>query len=462
VGDEHRIRDRSLWLDTCDDDLTPRPPLPGDTSADVAVVGGGFTGLWTALALREAAPDCRVIVLEAEVCGFGASGRNGGWCSALLPVPLDRLARAGGRDRTVAMQREMIATVHRVGDDLRRLGVDAHVAKGGTLVAATNPAHVGRLRRQLDELRRWGFGPPDNEWLRTSEAKAHVRAAGTIGGAWTPHCAAMHPGRAVRGLARAVEAAGAVIHEGTRVTAIEPGRARTPAGTVRADTVLRCTEGYTPGLDGHHRDLVPVYSLMIATEPLDDDTWLELGFARRETFSDGRHLLIYAQRTQDGRLALGGRGAPYHFGSRICDGFDRDERVADALRRTMWQLFPTTRDARVTHHWGGPLGVPRDWCPSVGLDRATGLGWAGGYVGDGVATTHLAGRTLADLVLGRDTELVTYPWVQHRSPRWEPEPLRWIGINAGRRLAATADRREARRLRASRGLDRILGRLTGH
>jgi glycine/D-amino acid oxidase-like deaminating enzyme len=262
-------------------------------------------------------------------------------------------------------------------------------------------------------------------------------------------------------VARAAEAAGVVIHEGTRVRSIEPGRVVTDAGTVRAELVLRCTEGYTPTLEGHRRDLIPVYSLMIATEPMDDATWAELGFAARETFSDGRRLLIYAQRTADGRLALGGRGAPYHFGSAVKDAYDRDQPVADHLREVMWELFPATRDARITHHWGGPLGISRDWTASVGLDHSTGLGWAGGYVGDGLATTHLAGRTLVDLVLRRDTELVTLPWVQHRSPLWEPEPLRWIGVNLGRSMAGAVDRREERTRRPARGLDRLLGLLTG-
>lgn len=461
MSEDRRTTSRSLWLETCGDDLTPRPALPGDVDVDVAVVGGGLTGLWTALGLREAAPDLRVTVLEAEVCGFGASGRNGGWCSALFPASLDQLARMADRDRAVALYREMIATVDHVGADLDRLGIDAHFAKGGTLVAATNPAHVGRLRAEVDELRRWGFGPPDNEWLGTVEAKARVRAVGTVGGHWTPNCAAVQPARMVRGVARAAEAAGAVVHEGTRVRSIEPGRVTTDAGTVRAEVVLRCTEGYTPTLDGQRRDLIPVYSLMIATEPMDDATWSELGFDGRETFSDGRKLLIYAQRTADGRLALGGRGAPYHFGSAVKDAYDRDQTVADHLREVMWELFPATRDARVTHHWGGPLGIARDWTASVGLDRSSGLGWAGGYVGDGLSTTHLAGRTLVDLVLRRDTELVTLPWVQHRSRPWEPEPLRWIGVNLGRSLAGAVDRREARTRRPARALSGLMDRLTG-
>ncbi|MFM7063018.1 MAG: NAD(P)/FAD-dependent oxidoreductase [Actinomycetes bacterium] len=456
-----RIRSRSLWLDTCDDDLTPRPALAGRVEADVVVVGGGMTGLWTSLYLREAAPDCRVVVLEAEVCGFGASGRNGGWCSALFPASLPALESMAGRDAAVAQWRAMASTVDQVLAELDRLHIDAHAAKGGTLTVATNRSHLGRLRHELEVHRAYGFGSEDLEWLEPSAMRRRIGTADCFGGLFTPHCAAVHPARLVRGLARAAEAAGAVLHERSRVVELGPGTVRTDGGTVVADTVLRCTEGYTPSLDGHRRDVLPLYSLMVATEPLDDDVWAQVGLAGRETFSDGRHLLVYGQRTADGRLAFGGRGAPYHWGSAVADRFDTDVAVHDALVATLHELFPVTRDARITHRWGGPLAVPRDWCASVHLDRPTGVGSAGGYVGDGVSTTHLAGRTLADLVLGHDTERTRLPWVGHTSPAWEPEPLRWLGVNVGRAAAAAADRRERRTGREATGWGKVLGLFTG-
>jgi glycine/D-amino acid oxidase-like deaminating enzyme len=234
------------------------------------------------------------------------------------------------------------------------------------------------------------------------------------------------------------------------VTRISSGRAETPYGVVRAPIVVRATEGYTARLPGLRRALAPVYSLMLATEPLPSSFWDRVGLARRETFNDHRHLIIYGQRTADDRIAFGGRGAPYHFGSAIRPSFDREPRVFAALRDVLVGLFPGVADAAVTHTWGGALGVPRDWFASVGLDRESGLAWAGGYVGDGVGASNLAGRTLADLVLGRDSDLVGLPWVQHRSRSWEPEPLRWIGINAGLRVMTTADDEERRTGRPSR------------
>ena len=461
-----RYRSRSLWLDTCGDDLSPRPSLPGDLHADVAIVGGGLTGLWTAWYLRRLDPTCRVVVLESEICGFGASGRNGGWCSALFPASLDQLASGAGRDAAIAQHRAMIDTVHEVGRVVDELGLDVGWAHGGTLSIATNPAHVPRLREQVAHDRAWGFDESDVRWLTGHEVRDRVRMA-TIdgappaGAAFTPHCAAVHPGRLVRGLAHAVEGAGTTIHEGSRAVELSPGRVRTDHGVVHAPVVLRCTEGYTPTLPDRAREVIPLYSLMVATEPLPEEAWEEIGLVDRETFTDGRHLLIYGQRTADGRFAFGGRGAPYHFGSAVRDGYDRDRSVFDALRATLHKLFPLTRDAAITHEWGGPLAVPRDWTASVRLDPTTGLGAAGGYVGDGVSTTNLAGRTLADLVCGVDSALVGLPWVGHRSPSWEPEPLRWIGVNAGRTVAEVADRVERRRRRPARAAERVMGWFTG-
>jgi glycine/D-amino acid oxidase-like deaminating enzyme len=454
-------RSLSLWHDTTDDDWAPRPSLPGDREVDVAVVGAGYTGLWTAYYLARADPSLRVAVLEQETAGFGASGRNGGWCSALFPASLAWLTRRYGRDAAVAQHRAMQATVDEIGRVVAADGIECSWQKGGTVGLARTPVQVQRAREEVDDVRRYGFGDEDLALLDAEQARQRLTATGVLGGTYTPHCAAIHPARLVRGLARAVESAGVTLWERTPVTAIEPGCATTPHGRVRAEVVVRATEGFTPALPGHRRDLAPVYSLMLATEPLPDEVWAQIGLRERETWNDLRHLVIYGQRTADGRMAFGGRGAPYHFGSRVRPEHDREPAVFAALRDVLVDAFPVLRDAAVTHTWGGSLGIARDWCASVGLDRSTGLAWAGGYVGDGVATTNLAGRTLADLVLERDTHLVHLPWVGHRSRRWEPEPLRWLGITAALRTMAAADAEEVRTGRPSRRAA-LLGRLLGH
>jgi glycine/D-amino acid oxidase-like deaminating enzyme len=466
AGDEVRRRRLSLWWDGLPEVPPTRPGLDGDLDVDVAIVGAGFTGLWTAHSLLAADRSLRVAVLEAEVAGFGASGRNGGWCSALFAASDARIARRYGTAAARAMRHAMQETVDVVGTTAAAEGIDCRYAKGGTLVAARNPAQVARAKEEIAQARRLGVGEDDLCWLGRPEAEARLGATGILGATYTPHCAAIDPARLARGLADAVERRGAALYEGTRVLAIEPAHGsgrpgvRTPAGRVRADVVVRAVEGWTATLPGQGRTLVPLYSLMIATEPLGSSFFANGRLARRETFSDHRNLIIYGQRTADDRLAFGGRGAPYHFASRVDPAFDKEPRVHRALRATLVELFPELTGVAVTHAWGGPLGVPRDWFSSVGFDRTSRLAWAGGYVGDGVSTTNLAGRTLADLITGRDSDLVRLPWVGHGWRPWEPEPLRWLGVNAGLWSARAADRGEDRG--GSSRLATLLRRIVGH
>ena len=440
----------SFWHDTVPDSLEPGPALDQDTEADVAIAGAGLTGMWTAYYLNQADPGLKIVLCEREIAGFGASGRNGGWCSALFPASLTKLERMAGRESAIAMYRAMQQTVDEVGKVAAEEGIDCHWAKGGTIQFARSPVQLQRAREEVHEARLFGFDDSDLRLLTASEAREYGRVTDLLGGVYTPHCAAIHPARLARGLAGVLRDRGVRIFEKTPVQRMEPGRLLTPRGTVTARHVIRATEGYTPQLPGSERAVVPVYSLVVATAPLPDEVIEQVGLATRPTFSDLRHLIIYGQRTADNRLVFGGRGAPYHFGSAIEPRFDRVPAVFSALRSTLGELFRGLEDVTITHTWGGPIGIARDWCASVGLDQATGMGWAGGYVGDGLSTTNLAGRTLADLVTGTDSELVRLPWVGHRSPPWEPEPLRWLGVNAGLRVMTWADRAETRTGRSSR------------
>jgi glycine/D-amino acid oxidase-like deaminating enzyme len=417
----------SFWLDSLGP-IEKRLPLAGDLDAEVAIAGGGYTGLWTAYYLAKADPSKRIVILDAEFCGFGASGRNGGWASGLFPVSEAKLARRFGPDAAAAMHRALGDTVDEVGRVTAAEGIDCDYAKGGTL----------SLVRSTVQLRR---AQGDPGFIGADEAKALCHATDVLGGVYSEHCAALHPAKLVRGLAETVERLGVTIHEGTRAEQIKTGQIKTTRGTVTAPTIVRALEGYTAGLAGHRRDIAPVYSLMIVTEPLPEEFWQRVGLARRETFTDERRLVIYGQRTADDRLAFGGRGAPYHFGSKIRPEYDLVPEVFEALRATITELFGI--DPPIAYRWGGPLGIPRDWMPSVGL--RDGIAWAGGYVGDGVAAANLAGRTLADLILGIDSDLTRLPWVGHRSRRWEPEPARWLGINVGLRATALLDALDRRR-----------------
>jgi glycine/D-amino acid oxidase-like deaminating enzyme len=436
-----------------------RPGLPASRDVDVCIVGAGYTGLWTAWALAGAEPRLRIAVIEAEQAGFGASGRNGGWLSGLMPGSRERLARqsagrpGGGRPGVAALQRHLNDTVTDVINACATEGIDADIHLGGTLAAATNAAQLARLRAGLAEDRGWGLQVEDQWELSTAEVTSRLALAGVVGGVFSPHCARIHPGKLVRGLADAVERRGVAIYERTPALAVEPGRVRTAAGDVRSRWVVLATEGFTATLPGRHRRLLPMNSSMIVTEPLPPEAWARLGWAGNETWRDAAHVYVYAQRTADGRIAIGGRGVPYRFASRLDRGGHTSPGTAVRLAASLVRLLPDAAPARVAHLWSGVLGVARDWCPAVGALRAggAGLAWAGGYVGDGVATSHLAGRTLADLVLERQTALTALPWVGHTSRAWEPEPLRWFGVRGVYALYRAADRAESRAGAPARG-----------
>ena len=310
---------------------------------DVAIVGAGYTGLWTAYYLKKADPHLRVAVLEREIAGFGASGRNGGWCHTTFPGSRELAARTHGRQAVVDQQRALHRTVYEVARVVDEEGIDARFHLGGQLDLALTPVQLLRLRGAVEYERSWGFGEDDYRALGAADMRERINVAGCLGAGYTPHGAVVDPARLARGLADVVEGLGVPIYERTPVTRLEPHVAATALGDVRADVVVRATEAFTPELPGYERTLVPIYSLMIGTEPLPDAFWDEVGWAGREVFGDFRFLIFYAMRTEDGRIAIGGRGAPYHFGSRLSEAYERDPAVRDHLRVPARRALPRHR-----------------------------------------------------------------------------------------------------------------------
>ena len=423
----------SFWLETSGDDLTPRAPLDGSTDADVAILGAGYTGLWTAAYLLRADPSLRVVVVEREVAGFGASGRNGAWCAPDLNISMSRLARIHGEDAARRTQQATYDAVAEVGRFCEAEGIDAGYHRGGEVIVARGPHQEPALEDAMREYERFGFGER-YRLVEAGELGERIRIAGATRAIVSDEGAVIHPGRLVRGLARHVERLGGRIVEGTAVTSFAPASGSAPAmlrtdrGDVRAPVVVLAGEAYLTQLPKLHRQLVPVYSLIVVTEPVDDATWAEIGWTRRELLASTRLSVDYLSRTEDGRVLFGGRGAPYRFGSPIRHEFDRHAPTHDRLRALVRAWFPALRDVRFTHAWGGPLGMPRDWHPTIAFDRRSGVATARGYIGHGVSTANLAGRTLAELIRGETTERTTLPLVGHRSPDWEPEPFRFIGV----------------------------------
>jgi glycine/D-amino acid oxidase-like deaminating enzyme len=451
VGD--RASDRtagiSFWLETADDDLTPRPGLAGDLEVDVAIVGAGYSGLWTAREILVRDPDRRVAVLESHVAGFGASGRNGAWLSAGIAVSPGELARRAGPPSVRAVTAAMRATVDEVIRTCADEHIDAQARRAGLLRVARGRHEQAALDATMATHRELGI----DEGLRVldpDELATRIRIDDAHGALFDPHAAAIHPGRLVRGLARAVERRGATIHERTPVQRLRPRRGarsaclETAAGRVHADTIVLATEAYTSQLPGRRRSVLPLYSLIVLTEPLDDATWATIGWDGHELLSSHRYTVDYLSRTVDGRVLFGGRGAPYHLGSRIADRYDRHDPTHALLREQLSSWFPSLRDVGFSHAWGGPLAMPRDWLPSFHHDPTTGIAQTLGYTGQGVATSNLGGRVLADLIVHGETPHRDLPMVGHRSRRWEPEPLRWLGARylqlALRRIDARAAR----------------------
>jgi glycine/D-amino acid oxidase-like deaminating enzyme len=454
--------DVSFWLR--DVPNTPRrATLHGDRDADVAIVGAGLTGLWTAYYLKKAAPELDVVVLDKEFAGFGASGRNGGWISAEPPGQLRRYAAAHGLGAARHLQQAMFATVDEIAKVIADEGIDADQSRDGVLHVATNAAQERRALTHAQALRSWGWGLDDLRVLDAAQTDAWVRVAGARRGVWTPHGIRVHPGKLVRSLAKVVEGLGVTIFEDTPIERIAAHQAVGPRGTVTARTVVRALEGYTRTLDGHRRAMLPMNSSMIVTEVLPDSVWQDIGWDRPVLLGDEAHSFTYAQRSADGRIAIGGRGVPYNGGAR----FDRNgataARTVEQLKGTLRRFFPAAAAARLDHTWTGVLGVPRDWCAAVTYDATTGLAAAGGYVGHGLTGTNLAARTLRDLVLDRHSELTELPWVGRHARRWEPEPLRWIGARSLYATYRLADRREdasdtGRTSLLAQVADRIAGR----
>ncbi len=432
----------SFWFDSLAPDDVGLVPESMPSQVDVAIIGGGDTGLWSAYYLSDQRPDLKSAILEAEVFGFGASGRNGGWCMGTSHDVEALLSRASTHATGLRLAQAMQATVDEIARVADQEQIDCDLTKGGSLTVATNRFQVGQLQASLKHLHHIGFSSSDYRWLDAFESRARVGTANNFGALFTPHCAAIHPARLARGLAYRLQARGVHCLESTRVSRYTSGLVETNRGAIRADTILRATEGFTPSIEGLKRAVLPIYSMMVATEPLPASVWDEIGLAQRETFGDSRRVVIYGQRTADDRIAFGGRGG-YYFGSKIKPVIPGNDPGFEMIAQTLRDLFPVLMDYEVTHRWGGPLGVNRHWRPTVTFDPKTGIGSAGGYVGEGVAASNLAARILVDLVLDQDSEILSLPWVDDHAKNWEVEPVRFLGARLLQHAAERADACEA-------------------
>ncbi len=446
--EQTNYRNLSFWHDSLPDPLSPRASLENDIDVDIVIVGAGYTGVWTAYYLNHLNPGLSIAIIESEIAGFGASGRNGGWCSAYLSGIDKAFTRPDQAEAAIRLQRLLFDTVKEIGRVTSQESVDCHFEQSGHVEAAVLPAQLQRVHEHISFMHSLGFGEEDFLLLTTQQLGKYINMDGALGGLFMPHCAAVHPARLALGMADVVESKGVRIFEKSPVLHLDQKGLTTAKARVNAGTTVLATEGYTKTIKGLGRKLIPVHSMMVATEPLSEQQLEQMGLHKRYVFNNLNHITTYGQLTADRRIAFGSRGS-YHYGSRIRSQFDRDDPEFKLVWGALLKCFPVLKGSRFTHAWGGAMGVSRTLSPYVCFNKEKQLAWAGGYFGNGVGASNLAGRTLADLILGRDTQRVHTPWVNPTRTReldkslWEVEPVRWFGIKSRARLMQMADRAES-------------------
>jgi glycine/D-amino acid oxidase-like deaminating enzyme len=406
-----------------------------DSSYDVAIIGGGFSGLWSAYHLLKLDPKFSIVIFEAKSIGYGASGRNGGWVSSDYPVYRKTLEKRHGSDATNNLFKALANAIDEIGQIAGEIAPKANFVKSGTVTFARNKAQEKRLKKSADS---------EHIWKSAGELDQLIQVSDLRGGLFNPQCATINPFQLVLGLAKYLESKGVVIAEGVFATQTDGG-VLANSSLVKAPVVIRASEAFSnPG-----REFIPLYSLMIASEALPEEIWDQIGVKDRFTFAEGTHLVNYAQRTADNRLAIGGRGASYPFGSKLIEEKEMTSSVHQSLEAMAKRWFPVLENVKFTHAWGGAVAITRNWEPYVQFDKSTGSARLGGYAGDGVTMSYLASKILADLIVGRESNVTNLHFVNREIRKWEIEPLRYLAVNSLVKLSGIADREEARTGRPS-------------
>jgi glycine/D-amino acid oxidase-like deaminating enzyme len=410
--------------------LTLRAPVSKNLSFDVAIIGAGFSGLWSAYHLKQLQPEVKIAIFESEYVGFGASGRNGGWASAEYPTSAKRIIKEHGLDSYLQLRKSLITSISEIGQIARDNDWQIDYAKGGALVFATNPAQLSRISSDIDD---------EHQLLSKSQVLELVNIPRALGGVFTPHCAALNPFQLCQELAKYLEENGVLIFEKSIVSSVAKSELIVNEFKVKADISILATEAFTPRSWQSNKQ-IPIYSLMVATEPLPKAVMADIRNSTRATLQEACHLITYAQFTGDGRLALGGRGVRYKLFSRLSERSELDNRMHSALERRARAWFPQLADCKFDYRWGGPVALTRRWQAYLNFDQSAGMAKIGGYVGDGVTLSYLVAKTLAQKISNQITP--NLPFIEQKIDKWEVEPIRYLAVNAGFKATVAADYEE--------------------
>lgn len=418
----------SLWQKG--QSINYRPALNGSKDFDVAIIGAGFSGLWSAYHLKQFQPELKIAIFEKEYVGFGASGRNGGWASAEYPTSNKRLIKEHGIESYKALRDAITKSIDEIGQIAKQNHWQIDYTKGGSLVFARNKAQLSRISGELDN---------EHTFLNKSQTQELINIPSALGAVYTPHCAALDPFALARALGSYLENIGVEIFEKSAVTKILEKKLEVNGYEITCPISIRATEAFTPRSWMGNRQ-IPIYSLMVATEPLPSDVISQIRNNQRATFQEACHLITYAQITGDNRLAIGGRGVRYKLFSRLSERSEIDNRMHSALERRAKSWFPQISQAKFEYRWGGAVALTRRWQAYLNFDRATGRAEIGGYVGDGVTLSYLVAKTLATQISNLKTQAL--PFIDQKIGRWEPEPIRYLAVNAGFKATVIADYEE--------------------
>jgi len=422
------FKEKSYWMTTRE--YVPGASLQDDIEVDVAVVGGGFTGLSSAYHIKKAEPNLRVVLLESDVIGFGASGRNAGFSMTLFGMTLGLTARRFGKKKAKEAHHYMERAVDYLRDLVAELKIDCEYEHPGFLRVATSEKYKKRILKEMELVHKLGL--EGIEWLDKEQTQEQVRSPLYLGAWWEPRCGLLNPAKLSWGWADVIKSLGVEVFENTPVAEIvrKNGKVRleTPNGRVRADKVVMATNAWSHFFKGLKRKQVPAWTYIVMTEPLKDEHLNEIGWQNRQGIEDARNLVHYYRLTTDNRIVMGGRDVSMSYG----EDMDRDlnPETFAGLKDDVRELFPALKDVRFTHEWGGPVSVPLDMAPAIGYAGDKNVVYSLGAVGHGVSMTQLNGRTVADLILERKTDLTDVFFVNRRTIPWPPEPLRYLAGKA--------------------------------